>query len=165
VCIGPGLKPYTHYLHSWLSVRVYGHDVTKHKTIIWGSGDEKFSTTTRATIAKAVLANPKETANQFLYVSSFEITMNEFVASLKKATGVNGWDIEHIKGDEQIEQSKDLLAQGKMWPGMGKLALAATVTGGLGNDFATDEKLANEMLGLPRENLDEVVTRVLRDGS
>jgi hypothetical protein len=39
------------------------------------------------------------------------------------------------------------------------------VTGGLGNDFATDEKLANEMLGLPRENLDEVVTRVLRDGS
>jgi hypothetical protein len=69
------------------------------------------------------------------------------------------------KGDEQIEQGKDLLAQGKMWPGMGKLALAATVTGGSENDFALDEKLANEMLGLPRENLGEVVTRVLRDGS
>jgi hypothetical protein len=91
--------------------------------------------------------------------------MNEFVASLKKATGVDDWDIEHVKGDEQIEQGKELLAQGKMWPGMGKLALAATVTGGLRNDFATDEKLANEMLGLPRENLGEVVTRVLRDGS
>ena len=38
------------------------------------------------------------------------------------------------------------------------------MTGGLGNDFATDEKLANEMLDLPRENLDVVVTRVLRDG-
>lgn len=86
--------------------------------------------TTRATVAKAVgavLASPKETANQFLYVSSFEITMNEFVASLKKATGVDDWDIEHVKGDEQIEQGKDLLAQGKMWPGMDKLALAATV--------------------------------------
>jgi hypothetical protein len=47
----------------------------------------------------------------------------------------------------------------------GKLSLAATVTGSLGNDFATNEKLANEMLGFPRENLDEVVTRVLRDGS
>lgn len=91
--------------------------------------------------------------------------MNEFVASLKKATGVDDWDVEHVKGDEQIEQSKDLLAQGKMWPGMSKLALPATVTGGLGNDFAMDEKLANKMLGLLRENLDEVVTRVLRDGS
>jgi hypothetical protein len=29
--------------------------------------------------------------------------MNEFVASLKKATGVDDWDIEHIKGNEQIE--------------------------------------------------------------
>ena len=45
---------------------------------------------------------------------------------------------------------------------MGKLALAAT---GLGNDFAVEEKLANEMLGLPRESLGEVATRVLRDGS
>jgi len=92
--------------------------------------------------------------------------MNEFVALLKKATGFDDWDIEHVKGDEQIEQGKDLLAQGKMWPGMGKLALAAaTVTGGLEDDFALDEKLANEMLGLLRQNLGEVVTRVLRDGS
>jgi hypothetical protein len=91
--------------------------------------------------------------------------MSEFVALLKKATGVDDWDIEHVKGDEQIERSKDLLAQSKMWPGMGKLALAATVTGGLRNDFATDEKLENEMPGLLRENLGEVVTRVLRDGS
>jgi hypothetical protein len=82
----------THYLHSCLSVGFYSHDVAKHKATIWDSGDEKFSTTTRATIAKAVgavLANPKETAIQFLYVSSFKITMNEFVASLKKATGVD----------------------------------------------------------------------------
>lgn len=97
----------THYLQSCLSVGFYGHDVTKHKATIWDSGDEKFSTTTRATTAKAVgavIANPKESANQFLYVSSFEITMNEFVASLKKATGVDDWDIEHVKGDEQMEQ-------------------------------------------------------------
>ena len=89
------------------SVGFYGHDVTKHKATIWDLGDEKFSMTTRATIAKAVgavLTNHKEIANQFLYVSSFEITMNELVASLKKATGVDDWDIEHVKGAEQIEQ-------------------------------------------------------------
>src|SRR2546421_9773135 len=89
----------THYLHRCPSMGFHGHDVTKHKATTWDSVDEKFSETTRATIAKAVgavLANPKETANQFLYVSSFWITMNEFVASLKKATGVDDWDIEHV---------------------------------------------------------------------
>jgi hypothetical protein len=49
--------------------------------------------------------------------------------------------------------------QGKIWLGVGKLALAANVIGGMGNDFATDEKLANETLGLPKEDLDKVVER------
>jgi hypothetical protein len=141
--------------------------VAKHKATIWDSGAVKFSTTTRTTIGKAVvavLANPVETANQYLYVSSFQITMNEFVASLKKATGVDEWDIEHVEGEGQIQLGRELLAQGKLWPGAGKLALAANVIGGMGNDFAMDEKLANEMLGLPKEDLDEVVERVLKEG-
>jgi hypothetical protein len=65
----------THYLHGCLSFGFNGHDVAKHKATIWDSGDDKFSAATRATIARAVsavLANPKETANQFLYVSSFQ---------------------------------------------------------------------------------------------
>lgn len=33
-----------------------------------------------------------------------------------------------------------------MWQALDKLALAATVTCGLGNDFAADERLADEML-------------------
>jgi hypothetical protein len=77
----------THKSHSCLSVGFYGHDVAKHQATIWDSGDVKFSTTTRTMIGKAfvaVLDNPVETANQYLYVSSFQITMNEFVASLKK---------------------------------------------------------------------------------
>jgi hypothetical protein len=55
--------------------------------------------------------------------------MNEFVASLKKATGVDDWDIEHAKGDEQIEQGKELLANGKMESGMGKLAFGCDCDG------------------------------------
>jgi hypothetical protein len=79
--------------------------MANHKATIWDSGDVKISTTTRATIGKAVaavLAQPEKTANQFLFISSFEITQNELVASLEKATGVGKWDLEHISGDEQI---------------------------------------------------------------
>ena len=87
--------------------------------------------------------------------------MNQFVASLKKATGVEEWEIEHVKGEEQIEIGRKMVTQGQMWPGLGKLAMAVTVMDGTGNDFASDEKLANEMLGLPKEDLDEVVAKVL----
>jgi len=76
---------------SALAVGFFGTDMANHKPTIWDSGDVKFSTTTRATIGKAVaavLAQPEKTANQFLFISSFEITQNERVASLEKATGV-----------------------------------------------------------------------------
>ena len=112
----------------------------------------------------AVLVHSTETVNQYLYVSLFQVTMNEFVASLKKATGVEGWGIEHLKGEEQMKKGKELSAQGKMWLGSGKLAMAVTVMGETGNDFAGDEKLANEMLGLPKEDVD-VVPRVLWERS
>jgi hypothetical protein len=58
--------------------------------------------------------------------------MNEIVASLKKATGIDDWDIEHVKEDQQIEQGKELLAKSKMWQALHELASAATVTGGIG---------------------------------
>jgi len=48
--------------------------------------------------------------------------------------------------------------------GMGKLVLAANFIGRMGNDFATEETLANGMLGLPKEDLDEVVARILKGG-
>jgi hypothetical protein len=63
--------------------------------------------------------------------------MNEFVAALENATGMERWDIEHVKGEERIKLGRELMAQGQMWQGVAKLALA---TDGTGNDFATDEK-------------------------
>lgn len=146
----------------------YGHDVARRRTIVWDAGIKKFSTTTRATIAKAViavLAKPTGTANQYLCISPFEITMNEFIAALENVTGMERWDIEHVKGEEQIKLGRELMAQDHMWQGLAKLALAVAATDGTGNDFATDEKLANEMLGLPKEELDDVVARVLNEGS
>jgi hypothetical protein len=92
-------------------------------------------------VVAAVLTKPTETANQYLYVSSFELTMNEFVGYLKKATGVHQWHIEYVKGEAQIKLGRDLMAQGKMWQGMAKLVVAVTVMGGMGNDFGTDLSL------------------------
>jgi hypothetical protein len=63
--------------------------------------------------------------------------MNELVASLK-ATGVDQWDVEHVKGEEQTNPGRELMALGKRWPGVGKLTLAANVKGGMGSDFAMD---------------------------
>lgn len=46
--------------------------------------------------------------------------MNEFVAALENATGMERWDIEHVKGEERIELGRELMAQGQMWQGVAK---------------------------------------------
>lgn len=125
-----------------------------------------FSTSTRAFTADAIVAvlkHPAQTANKLVYVSSFETTANKVLASLEKTTGQK-FEIERVKSDEMIVQGREELKAGNMYGGMAKLLLSCTHKGGLGNDFAKEESLANDMLGLPQEDLDAVLERVLRTG-
>ena len=48
------------------------------------------------------------------------------------------------------------------YSGVKPLILAATYGEGKGSDFASGETLSNEMLGLPKEDLDEVVAKVVK---
>lgn len=113
--------------YSCLSVGFYGHDVTKREATIWDTGDVKFSATTTSMIAKAVLCSLakayRDSERISLYISSFEITMNELIASFQKAIGVKAWNIEHVKEEEQIKLGRQMIAEGMMWPCMAKLAM------------------------------------------
>lgn len=65
-----------------------------------------------------------------------------------------------MKSDEQIISGLEEVKTGSMMA-MGKLALASTVKPGIEGDFAEEDLLDNELLGLPRENVEETVARVL----
>lgn len=112
----------------------------------------------------SVLRHPLETANKFIYVSSFEINQNAILAAVEKASG-NKFEVTHVASDDMITQGRDEVAKGDFM-GMAKLLLAATCKGGLGANFAAEEPqgLANELLELPKEDLESVTKRVLDNG-
>lgn len=140
-----------------------GYDIANHKATIWNSGNERFSCSTTPNVARAVLqvlSQPDVTANRYIYTSSFEITQNEILASLEKVTGGKPWGVEHVTSENQIKAGKEAMAKGD-FIGTGKLALAASFGGIYGADFVAEGKLANEMLGVPKENLDHVLKGIV----
>ncbi|KAF4626471.1 hypothetical protein G7Y89_g11690 [Cudoniella acicularis] len=144
-------------------------DPEAHTAQIWDSGNVKFSGTNMATIGLSVaktLAKPEETANRSVYISSFECSMNDILESYKKATGVSNWDIVHVNSDVQIKKATEAMISGSgdRMVAMGNLALASLAKEGMGADFAAEGLLDNDLLGIPRETVDETVARVLKDG-
>jgi hypothetical protein len=140
----------------------FGFDPKAHTATIWDSGDTKFSATNLLIIGLAVvraLAHLVETANRSVYISSFETSLNEILRAYKTATGVDEGKITHVKSDEQIISGMEVKTGSMM--AMGKLALASIVKPGIEGDFAEEGLLDNELLGLPRENVEETVARVL----
>ena len=141
-----------------------GYDIVKRKATIWDSGNVRFSTTTCATVATSVikvLNHPNDTANKYLYISSFETSMNSILASLEKATGGQKWDVTYVQSDAQIKEGEEAVSKGDSMKAM-NLVLAASFKGGLGADFATAKSLANDTLGLPVEDFDTVIAEIAK---
>ena len=89
--------------------------------------------------------------------------MNEILFSLEKATA-SKWEVEHLKTDEMIAEGQKMLSEGNFM-GIGNLAKAINFSPGYGADFEGEGVLENEMLGLEKEDLDEVVMRVVNEGN
>lgn len=142
-----------------------GYNLKDHKATVWDDGNKKFSLTSRANVGNAVagvLRHPEATANKYVYISSFESSMNEVLVSLEKAQGVK-YEVAHVKTEDEVADGKAKLAGGDYMKA-GKLVLAASLLPGCGNNFADEEKLWNEDLGVPRENIADVVARIIEKG-
>jgi nucleoside-diphosphate-sugar epimerase len=145
-----------------LATGFMGFDLKGHKATVWDDGNHKFSSTPRENAAKAVvcvLKNPEVTANKYVYVSSFEISYNDIVAALEKIQGVK-YEIEHTTTEKEVEAGREALASGNFMAA-GKLLMAANLNDGYGNNFAKEEELWNDKIGLPREDLEQVVARIV----
>ncbi|KAI0888387.1 NmrA-like family protein [Annulohypoxylon maeteangense] len=151
------------FLDIGLMTGFVGYDLKGHTATIWDDGNAKFSVSTKANVAKAitrVLRNPEITANQHVFVSSLETSMNEILSGLEKGQGVK-YDISYTKLEDEVAFGKSMLAKGDFMKAH-KLVLAASLIPGYGNNFAEEEKLWNDVLGVPRESIDEVVGKVIR---
>ena len=96
-----------------------------------------------------------------MYISSFETSFNEVLNAYKKATGVSDWAVEMVDSKQEIKDGGGKLRLGNL-EGMEKVARAALIQEGSGQDLEAEGLLENELLSLTRRNINETVARVLK---
>ncbi|KAI1175047.1 isoflavone reductase family protein [Nemania sp. FL0916] len=141
------------------------YNLEKSHAIIYDSGNKKWSTTTIGTVAAAVvgaLLKPEDTMNTPLFVASFTVSQVQVLRALEKATGKK-WTITNLTSEETLEKADTL--DGKDDAQALKLRILMLMYGeddDRGADFEKDGLLANDMLDLPVEDLNDVVERVVK---
>lgn len=137
------------------------------KATLFDGGNAPFNSTTMATNGEAIarlLSLPRSKldsyANRFVYVSSFLASQNDILASVQRVTGTKpeDWDIGHKTAQEYIQEGKDMIAKGNLM-GSRNVLMGLLVTNGNGN---YESKIINKELGLPVEDMDEVVKTALQ---
>jgi len=161
--IGIVNNPWTDYS---LNGGMFGINI-KDKTFTRVEPQAKFNTTSLAQAGRAaaavVLAGEevlKGYENKLVFVNSFHVTQQEIFESVLKVTGTKeeDWKVGSENVDEKIQSGKDAVKAGNFM-GAVSILYGATMKEGLGNGYGGE--LANEKLGLPKEELDELVKEVV----
>ncbi|KAF9775371.1 hypothetical protein IL306_006528 [Fusarium sp. DS 682] len=150
-----------------------GFDISNRKVTLFDQGEAKINTSTLAQFgrAAAALASLKElpddqndsspTIVQFrnkpVYLSSFYVSQQDILRSLQRVTNTTDadWDIKYESSADRIESGKAMGRSGNI---LGFVqAYYSFIFSPKGQKLKTQDKLHNELLGLPEEDLGEVV--------
>lgn len=150
-----------HFFDWGLTNGLLKFDVKARKAYILDGGNIKFSNSNLDFIGKAVvkiLEKKNETANRLLYVHSTHVTQLELLDALERATGDK---FERIEQDSQKELD---VVRPKMLDGdFDAREEVVAIWGVVASDWSDRKGLANELLGLEEEDLNETVKRVVAE--
>jgi hypothetical protein len=174
---------------SWISVAVgpwldislplglWGIDPKARKATIWRGADAKTSTATVThcgEAAAAVLSLPEadlvKFKNKAVYAPSFRLSQREILEAVQRATGTTDadWDVTTREYEDIASEYEENIKKGDGMAPFIKFFVTHFVEG-LGGDFdhkvdaAELEKL--EKLGLPKDNLEEVIKVALQQST
>ncbi|KAJ5377468.1 NmrA-like family protein [Penicillium cataractarum] len=139
-------------------------DIANRTATIWDGGRKSFSLINEKSLGQSVvsvLQNPEQTKNKYLYVASVETTQLEILAALEKETGTK-WTFQETTTETQLSESAKKLTGGDFEGAF--ILVRATVFGntlGLNANYVKDTELANDILGLKLESVEETVKRVV----
>lgn len=140
-----------------------GFDLKGHKAVLFNKGTDTWSTTTLPSIGLAVknaLLLPAETANKYIFIDSFTISQAQILASLEKLTATK-WEVTYSDSEKQKKEGLEKMSNGDFSGAMSLIQYINSVHGHGGN-FAEYEKTQNELLSLPKENIDDVLAGILK---
>ncbi|EXJ87196.1 hypothetical protein A1O3_04155 [Capronia epimyces CBS 606.96] len=145
-----------------LQVGFLGFNLKTHTALIYDDGNVRISYTNLDTIGEAVgaiLRKPAETANKYLSVSSFTLSLNDILASLEAATETK-WTVNHASTADAEREGKEKLAKGD-FTGVRTLLARLMYGGDTGANFEKEPTFANQLLELPQESLDATVKAIV----
>ena len=107
-------------------------------------------------------ASLSDYANGYVYISSFLTTQREILAACQRVTNTadSAWEIKEDSAPRWIEEGKERLAKGDFYGGI-NLLYGQLFIEGSGSNYESTKGLANQILGLPEEDIDESVEAAL----
>ncbi|KAG4263878.1 hypothetical protein FPRO04_09206 [Fusarium proliferatum] len=150
-----------------------GFDIDNRKVTLFDDGEAKINTSTLAQFGRAAAAiaslgefldneadeslSVAQFRNKPVYLSSFYVSQKDILRSIQRVTGTTDadWEIKHESSTDRIENGKAMGRSGNI---MGLVqAYYSFIFSLKGQKLKTQDRLHNELLGLPEEDLDAVV--------
>lgn len=154
----------------------YGFNIKDKKVVFFDDGTTKINTSTLEQCGKAVAAllsfpitsegsgKPalEDWKNKPLYISSFLINQRDMLDSLHRVMGTKDeeWSIEYQPSEQRYKTAVEDMQKGNMLGYVRSLYSRVFYPTGDGN-FEANRGLANEVLGLEKEDLDKVTKWVV----
>ncbi|EXK27252.1 hypothetical protein FOMG_16315 [Fusarium oxysporum f. sp. melonis 26406] len=111
------------------------------------------------TITSPSLADYK---NRNVLISSFSISQRDILDSLHRVLGTtdDDWDIKYESSAQRVKEGVEEMREGSQRGFIKWLCANTFLPGNIASDF-TDKEVANSVLGLPEEDLDDATKRVV----
>lgn len=149
----------------------YGFNIKDRKVTFFDDGETKINTSTWiqcGTALAALLSLPVDGAspslsdfkNKPFYISSFLISQRDMLDSLNRVLGTtdSDWDIKYEASAKRVQDGQAEFAAGDR-AGFAKMMYSRVFFPNGGGNFEATQTLANGVLGLPKEDLDEATAR------
>lgn len=156
-----------------LGEQCYGFDIQARTATFFDDGKTKIDTSTWTLCGQTLAAlldlpisgaSPSiaDWKNKALYVASFKVNQRDMLDSLNRVLGTTDkdWTISYEPSAERYQKGLDSMKRGDR-SGFAKAMYSRTFYPNGDADFESVHGLANDALGLPKENLDEATKRVV----
>lgn len=156
----------------------YGFDFHNRSLVLFDDGNTKINTSTWAQCGRAVASFlslkllPEDEgdkspaidkwANGAFYASSFLVSQRDMFESAKRVTGTTDadWTISHEDSGERYKKAVQDLQKGDM-KGFVRLLYTRVFFPNGDGDYESSRGLQNDVLGLPKEDLDEATKEAI----
>ncbi|KAF4345184.1 2`-hydroxyisoflavone reductase [Fusarium beomiforme] len=146
-------------LHDFL-----GMHIKEKKFVIWDDGEGWFSCTTEANTALAMVnaltKKWEETKNRIVWISDFAITQNQLLETIERVSGQK-FTVEKIDSEKFIKEKQAAVAAGDAYA-IYALIETGFVTGRFGGHLEKEGEIMNDLLGLPKQEVEDVVRAALK---